>query len=260
MAIAADYATDMPEFWQKLQDLEFGQFWKELGQTLKDKEAMPLDLAGFDNSSNMQVADLRRRVKKLDFTSRLNTLNMNVLFKGKYDDWLDQTGADLSEIIAADMADAGGQGHSSELTEAMKAGDELMDPEVAQLLSNATLWQAFEKHAVAKDYGEINKMLKVDSEWARLLARALLGFSRQKPVKSKASSLRFRYNGTMQAAVRARGTFLQTILDKHFSGAVVRWPPQVADTVLDGCTAIHSDEKGFVAGMEKAMLALVGQR
>ena len=76
VAVSAVYATDMPDFWQHLQELEFSQFWKELGQTLKDKEAMPLDLAGFDSSSNMQVADLRRRVKKLDFTGRLNTLNM----------------------------------------------------------------------------------------------------------------------------------------------------------------------------------------
>ena len=80
------YAMSMSSLWQKLNDLKFGQFGKELGQTLKDKEAMPLDLASFDSSRNMHVADLRKQVKQLDFTNQLDTLDMAVTWKGKYDD------------------------------------------------------------------------------------------------------------------------------------------------------------------------------
>ena len=34
----------------------------------------------------------------------------------------------------------------------------------------------------------------------------------------------------------------------------------MANTVLEECTAIHTNKAGFKAGMEKAMLALVGSR
>ena len=75
----------------------------------------------------------------------------------------------------------------------MKIRDELIDPEIAQLLSNSTL----SNEEAAKNYKKIHEMLKVDSEWVCLLAWELLGFSQQKPAKSNSSSLCFRHNSMM---------------------------------------------------------------
>ena len=252
------FAVDTKDFWAKVGALNFPAHFKNIGKTMKESGTLPLSLASFDGENPVCLQKLKKAVIALDF--RVTDLAVTeAKYKDKYDEWLGDVGLDMLDRVQEALGAAGGFGHGSALTQGMKDGTELTDAEVSELLADQPKWEAFEKHAAARQYDQIKTILQSTDRWNKLLTRALVGFEKQDHVKVKGASkpTRDRYNGTMIEALRARGAHVQSILDKHFSSSSARWPPQVAHTFLKACTKVGVDVKAFTDGMEEAMSVIL---
>jgi uncharacterized membrane protein YgcG len=251
-------AAEMKTFWELFGRKQYTTFWASAGARLAQT---PLGDSDFDKKDKMMVLGVKRKLTKL--LIQVNDIDLTKYLQdgSDYEQFLEDAGLDLLDRLLAALANDDSEiTQKTEMTKNMKLGTELNDAEVQRLVKgDSANWTMFAKAVSSANYDAVRAFLGQDTDWSKLLTRAMLAFDGLTSVKtSRHDTTRQQYNSVLIAACTLRGTHIRTILAKHFSEEYKNWPHRTGMLALTKSAVFWAkDEASFRDGIEQGLMELL---